>query len=174
MLRRSAWPLAFFVFIGGCYPKDSQPPVVSTDAAIVVDEKQEVGKYEWVDDEDQADLVLVVEFFFPRVEGHDTHRFGLRRVRANAERSNETRISRGFAADGASGGHGGSIGIEESIFPTDGHVTVNASIYWRFTNKSEGKFEKDINVPWMKELKEDVGSGATVHCYFEKPKSPAK
>jgi hypothetical protein len=165
--------LCLLCFVSGCYPTDSQPPVVSTDPAMVVDEKKEVGDYKWVD-EDLADLVLVAEFSFPRVETPDNWRFGLRRIRPDDERSTTTRLPNGFAGDGPLGGYGGSVGISDVVFPIDGYVTVYASIRWSFKDKSEGEFTKDIKVPWMKELKEEVGSGASVHCYFEKPKPPAK
>ncbi len=145
----SVLSLALFVIACACDATDSQPRAATTEAMLVPEAKKDVGQYEWVDEE-QADIILVAEFSFPRLEGHDSHRFGLRRIEPGTPRSNETRLPSGFAGDGPSGGHGGSIGIMDPI-PNDGKVIIIASISWNFKDKSEGKFKGEISVPWMGE-----------------------
>ncbi len=189
MLRRFSMVSALFLF-GGCLPADSQPLVPSTQPtirtgntgqkgtdltrpAVTEGEKETTGAFEEVDHPEDAELILVVEVSFPRVAGKSPHRFWLRRKKADATASNETKLPSGYAGDGADGGSGGSIGLT-GLIPTDGKVLVYASISWRFQDASEGKFEKEIAVPWKGELTQEVGSGASVHCYFEKPKPASK
>jgi hypothetical protein len=163
------------LFVCGCYPTDVQPAVTGheTAPAVLLDANEKPfdsadGSFEEVDREKDAELVLVVDIFLPATTQPSTWRYFLRRIDSSTEHSQGTKLPSGFAACGQAGGYGGSIGLMGAI-PTDGKVEVYTSIHWGWTN-NKGSFRKDIDVPWLADMTQDVGSGASVRCHFEKPK----
>jgi hypothetical protein len=116
--------------------------------------------------------VLVVEIQIPEITTNHAHCFYLQRAKTDEKPEDlNMRIGGGVScwrACGKGGGYGGNIAIFGRI-NSNRNVKVSLSTDWR-NGVTKGEFQKEIVVPWMEEVTEDIEGGAQVRAYFEKPK----
>jgi hypothetical protein len=171
MLPRISLNLRFALAVAavacGSYLGDPQPDTSEHEddlphPTVMPDEYEEV-------DEPDAETVLVVVIYLPGQMQADVYRLPVRRDKRDRSKMGVSRVvGHRRIACGPMRGYYCSVRLSPFTHVA-GMVTVSASVDWTGPNNLCGEFHKDIHVPWLGEMKQDVGSGASVRCYFVRP-----
>ena len=123
--------------------------------------------YHWIKaDESDAEIVLIISVTIPTSTTPRSERFPLK-TNPNGHLDGIPPISMSCRACGKRGGLGRSISAND-IHDGKNSLSVSVSVDWRLDDR-HGEFKDELQVPWLGDVKHELGEGSSVRVHFEKP-----